>query len=79
MNLWHRLGSWFRANFERSPLERDMDAELRFYVDAFAEDLVRSGVSREQAMRRARIEFGGLEQAKEQCRDARGMALLPSE
>jgi predicted permease len=55
-----------------------MDAELRFHIEAFAEDLVRSGVSREEAMRRGRIEFGGLERAKEECREARGVNLLES-
>jgi len=35
-----------------------MDAELRFHVEEYAEDLVRSGVPREEALRRARIEFG---------------------
>ena len=78
MNVWHRLRSWFHANFHRSHLERDMDAELRFHINAYTEDLVRSGVSREEALRRARIEFGGLELAKEQCREARGVTLLQS-
>src|SRR3989442_4731078 len=55
-----------------------MDAELRFHVEAFAEDLVRSGVPRQEAMRRARIEFGGIERAKEECREARGMNFLES-
>ncbi len=51
-------------------MERDMDAELRFHLEAFAEDLVRIGIPREEALRRARIEFGGVERAKEECRDA---------
>ena len=48
-----------------------MDAELRFHIEAYAEDLVRSGVPRQEAMRRARIEFGGLERVKEEVRGAR--------
>jgi len=59
-------------------MESEMDAELRFHVEARAEDLVRSGVPREEAMRRARIEFGGIERAKEECRDARGTNLIES-
>ena len=51
-----------------------MDAELRFHVEACVEDLVRSGVPREEALRRARIEFGGIERAKEECREARGVS-----
>jgi len=57
-------------------MESEMDAELRFHIEAFAEDLVRSGVPHEEALRRARIEFGGVERAKEECRDARGVSFL---
>ena len=53
-----------------------MDAELRFHMEAYAEDLVRGGVPRQEAQRRARLEFGGLERAKEECRDARGVSFL---
>jgi len=35
-------------------MEREMDAELRFHIEAFAEDLVRDGMPREEAWRRAR-------------------------
>jgi len=59
-------------------MEREMDAELRFHIESFAEDLVRSGVPCEEALRRARIEFGGIERAKEECRDARGVSFLDS-
>ena len=55
-----------------------MDAELRFHIEAFAEDLVRSGVSHEEALRRGRIEFGGVERAKEECREARGVTFIDS-
>jgi putative ABC transport system permease protein len=57
-------------------MEREMDAELRFHMEAYAEDLVRGGVAREEAMRRARLEFGGVERAKEECREARGALFL---
>jgi putative ABC transport system permease protein len=55
-----------------------MDAELRFHIEGYAEDLLRSGVPRDEALRRARIEFGGLERAKEECRDATGANFLDS-
>jgi putative ABC transport system permease protein len=54
-------------------MESEMHAELRFHVEAYAEDLIRSGVSRTEAMRLARLEFGGIDRAKEECRDARGV------
>jgi predicted permease len=59
-------------------MESEMDVELRFHIEAFAEDLVRGGVPLQEAMRRARIEFGGIDRAKEECREARGMTFLES-
>src|SRR6266550_6009303 len=70
--------SWLRAMLRRSRMESEMDAELRFHLEAYAEDLVRRGVPREEAMRRARIEFGGIERAKEECREARGVNFVES-
>lgn len=78
MTLWSRIRSWLRAVVRRSRTENEMDVELRFHIEAFAEDLVRSGVSHEQALRRGRIEFGGVERAKEECRQARGVNFIHS-
>jgi len=78
MTLLSRFRSWLRAIVRRSRMESEMDTELRFHIEAFAEDLVRSGVPREEALWRARIEFGGVERAKEECRDARGANFLES-
>jgi putative ABC transport system permease protein len=78
MTLWSRLRSWFNATLRRSRMENEMDAELRFHIDAYADDLTRGGVAREEAMRRARIEFGGIESIKEQGREARGVNLVES-
>jgi predicted permease len=72
-NLWRRFQSWLLAILQRSRAEREMDAELRFHIEAYADDLMRSGIPGNEAQRRARIEFGGLERAKEECRDARGV------
>src|SRR5919109_1106832 len=76
MTIWSRIGSWMRAVTRRLRMENEMDAELRFHIEAFAEDLVRSGVARKEALRRAGIEFGGVERAKEECREARGVSLF---
>ncbi|HJY90594.1 MAG TPA: ABC transporter permease, partial [Candidatus Acidoferrum sp.] len=78
MTLFSQLRSWFRSTFRRSRLERDMDAELRFHLETYADDLIRSGVPRDEALRLAQLEFGSLEHAKEECRDARGITLLES-
>ena len=74
--VWNRWSSWLRATLQRSRMESEMDAELRFHIEAYAGDLIRSGVPREEAMRRARLEFGGIDRAKEECREERGVRLL---
>jgi putative ABC transport system permease protein len=78
MTLWSRFRSWLRTIVGRSRMESDMDTELRFHIETFAEELVRGGLSRQEAMRRARMEFGGIERAKEECREARGVTFLES-
>jgi len=78
MRLWSLLRSWLSATLGRSRMEREMDAELRFHVEAYAEDLMRGGITREEAMRRARVEFGGIERVKEEGREALGVRLIES-
>jgi hypothetical protein len=76
MTRWSRFRSWLQALLGRSRMENDMDKELHFHIEACAEDLVRNGVPRQEAMRRAKLEFGGVERIKEECREARGVRLL---
>ena len=52
-----------------------MDTELHFHVQSYADDLIRRGVPQGEALRRARLEFGAVERAKEECREARGLSL----
>src|SRR5918998_24372 len=63
---------WITRLFRRRALERDLERELQFHLDAATEDLVRAGVPPDKARRMARLELGGLEQVKEATRDARG-------
>lgn len=76
MTGWSQIRSWIRATLRRSDMETEMDAELRFHIEDYADDLVQNGVAREDAMRRARLEFGGVERAKEECREARRVNLV---
>jgi predicted permease len=78
MTLPSRIRSWFRSILQRSRSEREMDDELRFHLEARTEDLVHAGVPRDEALRRARLEFGGIERAKEECRDATGSNFFDS-
>jgi len=65
-----------RALFRRRTVESEADAELRFHFDQQVEKYIKSGLTREEAQRRARIEFGGHEQLREEIRDARGLNLV---
>jgi predicted permease len=65
-----------RALFRRNKVEAELDEELRSHFENQVEKLVASGLPREEARRRARLEFGGHEQLKEECRDAQGVSLI---
>ena len=65
-----------RALFRRHAAEDQLHEELRFHFDREVEKLVSSGHSREEALHRARLAFGGVEQIKEDCRDVRGVRLV---
>ena len=69
---------WFRRRWSaivlRSRFEGEMAAEIRSHFDHRIDDLVAGGMSRDDAARRARVEFGALEAYKEQCRDSRGFS-----
>jgi putative ABC transport system permease protein len=65
-----------RALFRSDAVENQLDEELRFHFDREVDKLLNSGHPREEALRRARLAFGGVEQIKEDCRDARGVRLV---
>ncbi len=69
---------WLRRLFSRERLEADLDKELRFHFESHVADKVRSGISESEARRLTRIEFGGIEQIKEDCRERRGTMWLES-
>jgi putative ABC transport system permease protein len=71
-----KVRSLWRALRHRSTFERDMDDELRFHIDTRIEDLVRSGVTRDEAARRARLEFGNPEAWQDRCRESRGLGVI---
>jgi predicted permease len=69
-----RLRALSRVIRSRRDFEQGMTEELRFHIEQYTCDLVRSGVSPEEAARRARIEFGSLNSVQEECREARGLS-----
>ena len=68
--------SWWTRLLQRGRLEGELDRELRDHVERQVADHVRAGLSENEARRRARLAFGGLDQIKETCRDARGTRWL---
>ena len=70
--LWLRL----RAILGLGVGDRDLDDELRFHLERQIEKHMASGVPRDEAVRRARTEFGGVGQVKEHYRDARSNRLV---
>src|SRR5262245_32148722 len=76
MSLTARLRSFLSAVTMRRRIEREMDEEWRFHLDARVDDLVATGLPRPEAERAARREFGDLLRWKEEGREARGLRLL---
>ena len=74
--LWNDLRYRLRALLRRDAIERELEEELRFHIEREAEKHVRAGAEPNDALRRARVAFGGVERAKEASRDSRGTALL---
>jgi predicted permease len=65
-----------RALLCRSEAEGELDEELRYHLGRQIEQNVAGGMSPQEARRAAVRDFGGLQQAKENCRDARGVSLV---
>ncbi|HKF51209.1 MAG TPA: ABC transporter permease [Candidatus Acidoferrales bacterium] len=72
MKILASLRSFASTVFRRARMENDMDEELRVHIQSRASDLERTGLSRDEAERQARIEFGGYQKYKEQIREDSG-------
>jgi putative ABC transport system permease protein len=67
---------WWQRLLRRNRMEEDLEKEMRFHLDQHTADLIAQGHHPEEAQREARLAFGGHEQVKENCRDARGTRCL---
>ncbi len=76
VRAWYILRSRLRSLVFRGSRESDLHEELQLHLDRETERLQASGLSREEAPLKAMRAFGGVEQVKEACRDARGTAAL---
>jgi predicted permease len=71
VNLWSRIRSLWKNLWRKSELEKDLDDEVRAYVEMTTEEKVAVGISPVEARRLALIECGGMEQVKSAVRAER--------
>src|SRR5215472_15555655 len=71
-DLWIRI----RSLLWRTTVESELADELAFHLEEQIKKHMISGMTRPEAQRRARLEFGGMEQVKEGCREARGVQFI---
>ena len=62
---------WLRRIGHKPLVEKRLDSELQFHLEQQIADYIASGISPEEARRRANLEFGGVERFKEECRESR--------
>src|SRR5947199_5861099 len=67
---------WLHRLWRRKEMEEQLEKELRFHVDQHAAELMARGQTTDEARRGARLAFGGPDQIREECRDARGTRWL---
>ena len=74
--MFSNLRVRFRSLFRRTSVTQEIDQELQFHLGRQMEKYVRAGLTPEQATRRVRLEFGGLAQIEEDCREASGVSFF---
>jgi predicted permease len=70
--------NWFQRLSKTGRMEKELDGELRFHFETQVADKINAGLTEAEALRATRLEFGGLEQIKEECRESRGTLWLVS-
>jgi len=73
-----KIGSFFRNLFHRQEVDDQLDQEVSAYVAMLADEKMAGGMSREDAIRAAKVELGGPDQVKEHVREIRSGAWLES-
>jgi putative ABC transport system permease protein len=76
MRWWNEVKHRLAALFAGRRLDRELDAELELHLEMETEARRRRGMDDAEARRTARAAFGGVERTREECREARGTALL---
>jgi predicted permease len=76
MPLFSRIASLWRNLTRRHQVERGLSDEVSFYVELATQAKIKDGLTEGEARRQALVEFGGVEQVKEQVREVRAGYLL---
>jgi len=76
--MFESMRGGLRALFRRQKVEVDLDDEMRDYMERSAEEKMRSGLSRDQAIRAARVEFGSVPAVKEDVHEVGWERLVDS-
>lgn len=74
--FWSDLRYRVRAVFRRDAVEQELDLELEFHIEQEARKYERDGIPHAEALRRARLAFGGMNRIKDDTRDARGTTFV---
>jgi len=76
VSAFRRVCGRVRAFFNKQALDAELEAELAIHLEMAIEENLERGLSPAEARRLALIRFGGMEQAKDQQREARGLMKL---
>ena len=70
MSLLRSLSDGLRSLFRKERVEGELDEELRGFLEMAAEEKIKQGMSRKDALRAVRLERGSLDASKEVVRSA---------
>jgi predicted permease len=76
MSELRRTGERVRALWQRAALDAELEAEMQAHLEMAIEQNMARGMTADEARRAALVEFGGVAQARQQQREARGLMTL---
>ncbi len=76
MRWSYKIPLRLRSLFRKNRVEKELTDELHFHLEKLIEEKVGQGMTPEEACYAALRELGGVEQIKEECRDARGVNFI---
>jgi macrolide transport system ATP-binding/permease protein len=76
MRWYYKLPLRLRSIFHKNRAELDLSEELQFHLQNQIDEYVARGMNPKEARHAALRSLGGIEQAKEECRDARKVNLI---